>query len=797
MRSSKGWDLMKRSRVLGAAGLTLVLAAGSPGAAAVTTGAPGGEATIAAGPSATAPKRYVAAAGTGLQTQSEGTGPALWRSLKDGTEVGDSYCVGNTQAWTLRLGDLEACTGRTASGPQGPLAIRDFATGAYESLPSQPNRTWLAAVSPTQVLTTETRADGKITLHLLGRGNEPRKDVPVATSEQIDGKVQVREVDARGALLQYQGPTGVRLGLVDYSTATMRALPLAGANEYTFIPVGLGQQWAVASTAQGKVTLMPRGSLAEPRTITANAGHKMHQMGDWLIAAAGGLNDGQVVASPLSGGAACIVLPALARDFVSGSDGSLYGVGGPDRYHWGIHRISLNAQGIPVTEELESLPSHFVQRYGPTLTHGELTVRQSDNFQESTPAYRASVSGPVTVSPTPMWGCSIVHDLVCSNPRYDEGMATGDGRLVSASPHPDSGCLETACNSEVLIQEARPGGSRRTFPLTTSNTGPLKSARIKAVSGRYAVISATPTIGNSPGFVVDIDSGKVLDNISVDPYGVFALWGSKLWRSDGDTGVIAATDLRTGQVVKRVDLRTACPAGVLQAAGDWFYTSCSRNASTYTYAAFHAPTGTSIPLPFEEIAQSEVKLGDGYVVVKTRWGLDVYNLRSGTLEREHAAPLSTWWKKWTVDRFGGGLAYIDDKDEQDVVHLVGVTGKASPLTVIDQSIPAKVTAKSPTSGNTRWWLSKPAASWKLTVRNTTSGITSVVRSGGEARGLIDISWDGTDQNGKRLHAGTYEWTLTAQPADGHGAALKSTGTLSLANSISAWLPMTIRPSLLA
>ncbi|MFJ9598255.1 hypothetical protein ACIRS3_36610 [Streptomyces virginiae] len=72
----------------------------------------------------------------------------------------------------------------------------------------------------------------------------------------------------------------------------------------------------------------------------------------------------------------------------------------------------------------------------------------------------------------------------------------------------------------------------------------------------------------------------------------------------------------------------------------------------------------------------------------------------------------------------GAQRDIDDEDAKDEINLVGVTGKASPLTVIDQSIPATVTAKSVTSGNTRWWLSKPAASWKLTVRNTTSGITS-------------------------------------------------------------------------
>lgn len=185
------------------------------------------------------------------------------------------------------------------------------------------------------------------------------------------------------------------------------------------------------------------------------------------------------------------------------------------------------------------------------------------------------------------------------------------------------------------------------------------------------------------------------------------------------------------------------------------------------------------------------------MVRKTRYGLDIYNLRSGKVELEHGALASTWWKLWTVDRFGGGVAYIDEKDEKDLVRLVGVTGKTAPLTTIDQSIPTKVTPKSPTSGNIRWWLSKPAASWKLTARNTTSGISYVVRSGGEARGLIDVAWDGKDQNGRTLYGGTYEWTLTAQPADGHGPALKSTGTLAAAYApVRAVRPWTVSPGLL-
>ncbi|MGW8779013.1 FlgD immunoglobulin-like domain containing protein [Streptomyces sp. NPDC055796] len=778
---------MKRSRMFGIAAICLVLATASPGAAAV--GVSGGEATIPSVPSISLPDRLLDAAGTGLQMRLDASRFSYWRSLKDGREIDNPQC-GTIVTLTQRLGDMEACTRQNQSQMQEPLTIHDFASGSVEVLAAQPNRTWLAAVSATQVLTAENRADGKVALHLLGRGNEPRKDVPVATSEHINGDVRVTEADARGALIEYRSATGVGLGMVDFATATMRALPVpAGANENTFFASGLGDQWAAVSTGREDVTLIPRTGTAGTRTISAPGSHsELHQVGDWLITDTRGQLplENQMLAFPLSGGAPRTVLPALARGFVTGSDGSLYAIGGPDRRHWGIHRVSLNPQGVPVTEQLEPLPSKPVTRYRPTLANGDLTVRQTDNQAESIQRYRASVSGPVALSATPAWNCGIYHDPLCSD-WFNEVPATGDGRLVAVNPYYGSStCLGAECESDVLIQETGPGGTRRQFSLTSPGTGPLRRAAIKAVSGRYLLVTAEATVGGaSVRVAVDIDSGKVLDNVKLTADGAAALWGSVLWQPEGGSGVIAATDLRTGQVVQRIDLKTGCRPYELQAAGDWLYSVCGSNGST-SNAAYHVPTGRSIPLPFTE-DRSEAKLGDGYVVRRTPDGLTVYNLRSGTARLEQSVLASTWWNLWTVDRFGGGFVYID-REEGDSIHLVGVTGNAGPLKVVDQSIPATVTPKKPTDGHTRWWLSKPASSWKLTIRSTASGVTSVVRSGGEARGLIDILWDGTDRSGKRLYAGTYEWTLTAVPADGQGAALKSTGTLRLANSIPVGRP---------
>ncbi|MFI8498062.1 hypothetical protein ACIGFK_06110 [Streptomyces sp. NPDC085524] len=777
---TRGGDLMKRSRVLSVAALTLVLAIGSPGAtSATTTAAPGGEATLAAVPSIAPPERYLVAAGTGLQMQPKVNENIYWRSLKDGREVRESRCDGNLRGWTYPLGDSVACSDFNGPGSQEALVIHDFATGAIEALPAQTNRTWVAAFSATQALATEKRADGTLALHLMGRANEPRKDTLVATPEQITGPLRVKAVDALGALVEYTTPAGRRVGLVDFTTAAMRTIPLPSGvgSADDLLSVGLGEKWIVlAPYGSSKVTLTARTGTAQTRTVTApGALHQVHQMGDWLFLAEGG--NMQLVAVPLSGGTPRIVLPALARDpFVIGTNGTLYAVGGPDRYHWGIQSITLNAQGIPVAKELESLPSLPVRRYRPALTHGELTLGQTDHWDNTTQLYRTSVSGPAAITQTPTWSCGGYHDPICDRVRsyYYPSLPTGDGRIVGVTPESCNGC-----QGEVYVQDSRPGGSRRTLPLRTA-TAALKYPTAKAASGRYLLFSASgdPTRND---FVADLDTGKVLGDIPVAISGV-SLWGALLWQPEGDTGVIAATDLRTGQVVRRIDLHTGCRPYELQVAGDWFYAACSQKAG-YTYAAYHAPTGKLIPLPFQE-ERAAAKLGDGYVARRDRNGLAIYNLRSGSAVREYEDYEEA--NGWTVDRFGGRIARIDKDDK---VRIIGVTGKNSPLSVIDQAIPPTVTPNSSTSGNTRWWLSKPAASWKLTVRNTANGISTVVRSGGETRGVIDVAWDGKDQNGRRLFGGGYEWTLTVQPADGHGPAVKSTGTLNL-GMFSVFVPRT-------
>jgi hypothetical protein len=60
-------------------------------------------------------------------------------------------------------------------------------------------------------------------------------------------------------------------------------------------------------------------------------------------------------------------------------------------------------------------------------------------------------------------------------------------------------------------------------------------------------------------------------------------------------------------------------------------------------------------------------------------------------------------------------------------------------------------------------------------------------TGGAARGQLALSWDGwTGVTAVGVPDGTYAWTLTAEPADGQGAALVKSGTVTITGAQAAY-----------
>ncbi|MFJ1564147.1 hypothetical protein ACIOG8_07945 [Streptomyces erythrochromogenes] len=764
---------MRRSRVLGAAALALAIGLGGltavPAAAGPTAA---DDLTIPSPPHQDPAPKPVHAAGAGLTMGRGWNGERYWQSLQDGREATVVPCPSHSDEVVFH-GDSMACGvgPESAVSPDntGPLTIRDLGSGTSETLTAPPGRAWMRAFSPTQALAAEVDQVGWLTLHLIGRGDEPRKDVVVTSPERFGTYAfRVRAFDRNGALVTYlKGSGGDSVALLDFATATLRPVPMAdGVTSTDHTKFGLGSQW-IAMENSGKVTLRSRSDGKETRTVDLAdwSAKAVQPLGDWLLAQTGG----GLSAVPVTGGAARKLLHWTAEKITVGADGAAYVVGGTDSTHWGVHRIAPGPGSAPVVEKVVDVPPNPAKREGLAFAQGQLAVGQSDPAW-SVQGYTASVSGPPTVSQTPAWKCDLsVNAKVCGvqDAAGHRSVATGDGRFVSLLRADVGDCF--GCHLAVNVIDAAAGGTVRQVLLEGGRE--MWPGVIQSVSGRYIMFTAAAK-STSRSYVADIETGKVLD---VVPDWSSELWGSTLWQAEGSKGVVAGTDLRTGRITQRVDLGSGCRPHRIMAAGSWLYAACSSTGDGA--AAFHVPSEKRVPLPFRT-GQDYVRLGDGYLVRQEGVGLEVYNLRSGTAVRERE--ISQWFRfygvDWGIDRFGGRLAYTD---AGQTVHLVGVTGNASPLAVIDQDVAATADFRQVKTWQARWWLSKPVSSWKLTVRNTSSGITTVVRTGTDARGLIAPAWDGKSPTGTYLFSGEYEWTLTARPADGRGAEVSTSGTVSM------------------
>ncbi|MFJ8667751.1 FlgD immunoglobulin-like domain containing protein [Streptomyces sp. NPDC093600] len=338
-----------------------------------------------------------------------------------------------------------------------------------------------------------------------------------------------------------------------------------------------------------------------------------------------------------------------------------------------------------------------------------------------------------------------------------ETFATGDGRVV----------FRKKDGNGLAVVDA--GGSlpARTVTEQRISTGP----DTLRVSGRYA--AARTEDGRVRVF--DLDNGGNVRTGAVNA--PFALAGSTLWTASGPLGgavdTVSAVDVRTGRALGSAKVAD-CSIGALQATGTSLYWECGPESS----GVYDTETRTSTPLP----AHQGALLGDGHVVWQKGGELYTTDVRGAATTRQIGTPgLAGPGRGWTVDRFGGPLAYAD---AEGAVHVVPSGVPASALAVIDADTPAAFDAAA-ASWSGRWWLSKPAASWTLTLTHKATGAVARTLSGGEARGLLTAAWDGKDDSGKPVTNGAYTWSLTARPADGVGTVVEQRGALLLSGGLSS------------
>ncbi|MFF8836350.1 FG-GAP-like repeat-containing protein [Streptomyces sp. NPDC015130] len=769
------------SATLGITGLAAV----APTAAAAT-GAPY-EVTIDAPPSVTPPAQTVFGAGTGLQASDPDRG-MRWQSFAGGPVSYQAACD-STDRMAFH-GDRFGCL----DYHQGTwdATVHDWATGVTLTRPRPEGHTWLRAFGTDRLLSYSTDAEGAVTLHLPGLGEGAPADADVTTTERITGYPEVLAFDAEGAVVTYTKASGGQgVGLVDFGAATLVPLaqPAAGVPYGVKATLGADRVALYGGYGTTEALIVPRATPAGPASTVKLPSTEARQdrlalLGDWVVGSYSAYGSAPLKATSLATGATrdLGVLVAGNSEIRTGTDGTLAFVGGTDSTHWGIRRVTLDTAGAPVTTQVLSTPPKPVTRTALTVTNGRVTTEQEDGYR-TLRGYDVSLTEPRTAAS--VWSCAVTSagTSPCAEPS-GPGIAgarwadTGDGRLVTLGADdvpPSRGEAPCGwCAPTVYVTTAAPGATTRKITLDTTRR--IRPTVIRSASGRYVHFGATENYV-ATSVVADIETGRI---VSVSSAGNQSLWGTWLWTASADSDIVSAVDLRTGAKVATVDLGTNCATSGFEVVGKWIYARCQDDTSAVVY---DQEKRTSVR--FQVSRYSRPHLGDGFIAYteSSNTGpdaLSVIDVRTGApvtralgLVGLDGGNVTNYNKNWTIDRFGGGVAYIDP---QQKIHVVGLGGVTSRLTALESSVPAAVNLKSAT-WKPRWNLSKPGT-WSLTLKRKATGAT-VRTLTGVGRGIVAPVWDGKDAAGKLVANGAHTWTLTVKPADGHGADLVRSGALSV------------------
>ncbi|MFF8276901.1 FG-GAP-like repeat-containing protein [Streptomyces lateritius] len=478
-------------------------------------------------------------------------------------------------------------------------------------------------------------------------------------------------------------------------------------------------------------------------------------------------------------------------------DGSLLVAGAEERttygaLAWGYYLFTPAADGTVTRKRLADIADREAEPAGISLGSGVLTT--ADDSQHYSPGtiiggYRSTW---LKTSGRPEELDSTV-DGVVSGRDEDCGAASGTSCVTMFASGDGHHGRKAATERDVTMlyrNGAAPWGPR----VTSGLGGP----QLADLSGRFGVVNQAWGGEQAVLHFKDADTGSVL--LKRQPVAA-SVWGDTLWSAlgrwdDSSSGVstwVAAKNLSTGAAGGSFD--AGCVPNDLQAVGRWVYWRCGDHGHDFKGAGVHdLQTKRSLRL-----GADHTLLGDGYLVRRSdAVGLTLVDLHNGLpvsgkeadLPQRVVATASELGDRtarrsgWTVDRFGGHVAYtgVDRR-----VRIVPSGVPASRIAVIDADTPA-VNIKAGV-WKPRWWLSKPAASWSLTLKNKATGKTVRTLSGGEARGLVAPSWDGRDAGGKYVPNGAYAWTLTAKPADGVQADLSVLGTVPVTGGAAVWRDM--------
>ncbi|MGW5424512.1 FlgD immunoglobulin-like domain containing protein [Streptomyces sp. NPDC003943] len=767
-----------------AAATTLALAAGLTAAVtgpatAATTGTAGATATdevVIPNPGRQIPRldtlKHTSASGYAHDLEGTGT---VWTDFATGTDtpIDASRAAGHS--------GLYATISTEPFDQPRTVTIQALGSDARKTVTIPGGQVWSRTYNTDTTLAYTQDSTGLLTSITLYRAAEDGTTIaqPVADIPKALGPVLAVKQDLRGAVLRMR-PTAdgpIAAYLLDYATATMKPLP-AAINSITW--VALGDRQIVAYPGNGKpLVSVPRDNpTATPveTVLPAPVGNEgsgvyLTVTGDTVVYQRNLLYpDGERLAGntlraiPVGGNTATELLKyAQQNSFAIGPDGSVLVPGGTGALDWAVHRISVGADGTPRTTRVREIPRMPREITHLALGGGRLSY----------------------LSPT---GRDTVVDLLDSDITTDETGTTTAGpsqrRFAFIRTDP-SGLASQGDGSSVVSQGATlysPTSlhSYRGFSLPAEST-------VVDASGRYVLArsGSTTYAGDLENFHADEPSVLLtLQNSAA------ALWDTKVWKPAATAGQVNSYDLKTRTTSPAVDVRSGCRPTELQAVGRWLYWACgAAKAGVYDHTL-----KKSVPVPV-----GEALLGDGFVVRHEGDKLRLTDAATGQTSDFAGLPASASGSgrgtTWTVDRFGGDVAYLDAAQD---FRLKPVSQARQPLARLDSSVPdmsfLDLSGAEPTATwSPVWRFSKPVGSWTLRVAKGDGEVVRTFTGTRSTGSAVRVEWDGKDSRGRGIEDGQYRWELTARPLDGVGSAQAFWGAFNVWGSSLTTVPGTYTP----
>ncbi|MFJ9829104.1 FlgD immunoglobulin-like domain containing protein [Streptomyces sp. NPDC101160] len=736
-----GWG-KRRSSALSLAAATAVLISLTPAVAGVsyaaeTADAPA-ELVIPAEEAVAADAAVVRTGATGFLQGDGKDGLYRWFSYADGSDR-TFNAQGATNVFTNGTDDTVARRYRSTN----KVVLQDAAGGAEETVQLAAGQTVLGLVGRTVITAGESIGGG---LHAVSLVSGTVQDVPVGGLQDRAFDFVFLGANSHGFQVQYNVNSDEEeaRAWVDLSGATPKLVPLDHAKSSV-----VDGDTLLRVTDAGKLQVWDlKGDFTTPARETDWTGSDapVRVQGDQVLSLTSG-TERKLLSRAFAGGDQKTVLDGVVGDpYLLGGD-LLAVVKGYDVEHV-VYRLRAGADDAFAAAKVAVVPGNRTMTHRIAAAQGVLrTLDQVPSGEYRLRSIEMKAGGPLVAGDRVDHGTDDKLDTSWEVP-------TGDGRVVR----------QTGTSLSVLADGA-------SLPGTALSAGSV-GGDLEA-SGHYA--SYRLTTGERRVFDLDTLKSVFTRNLGTGPT---AINGPTLWAATGTAGAVAAIDVRTGATVRTVTVAD-CVLKDVQSVGADLYWKCDTKSGVLNTAT---QVNTALP------AHGAARLGDGFVSYTKGDVLALTPLRGGGAARDLGTlPDAMPETGWSVDRFGGNTVFVDN---QSRTHVVPSGVPTSPVSVVDSVVPSDIINLDGGSAWTgSWWLSKPVASWTLTVKDRTGAVVRT-KTGLQTRGLVETAWDAKNGNGAVVPDGGYSWELTAPSVDGSGAALRTTGTVYVTHDgISTFRPV--------